>query len=98
MQRLAIYSQERLFTADLKLEYDRSDDSWSASHRTRQQVNTTPVCESLRDAGCCLQGTHPKETQAIEGALNPTHPCSASIHLPNDEVVGQPSICITPRE
>jgi D-amino-acid dehydrogenase len=88
MQRLAIYSQERLrhLTADLKLEYDRSDGQLILLRTEQDSKLIQPSLQVLSDAGVAFKELAPKETQAIEGALNTDTPLFGSIHLPNDEV------------
>jgi D-amino-acid dehydrogenase len=88
MQRLALYSQERLhhLTADLKLEYDRSDGQLVLLRTEQDSKLIQPSLQVLRDAGVSFKELGPQETQMIEGAINTHTPLFGSVHLPNDEV------------
>ena len=88
MQRLALYSRERLTTisADAKFEFDRSTGLLvllrSARDHARMQVNL----QALRDAELPFQELKPEEARKIEPALNPDTDFHSAIHLADDEI------------
>ncbi len=88
MQRLAFYSRQRLhqITADLKLEYDRSDGYMVLLRSEKDRHLVQPGLQVLRDAGVTFSVIEPDAARRIEPALNPDTPLSAAIHLPGDEV------------
>ncbi len=88
MQRLAIYSRERLhhLTADLKLEYDRSDGHLVLLRSEQDSQSIQPSLQALRDVGVPFKELSSQETQAIESALNTHTPLFGSVHLPHDEI------------
>ena len=88
MQRLAFYSRQRLhqITADLKLEYDRSDGYMVLLRSERDRELTRPGLQVLRDAGVSFREIGPDEARKIEPALNPDTDFAGAIHLSDDEV------------
>ena len=88
MQRLALFSRERLhqITAELKLEYERSDGYLVLLRSAADLALAQPglallgelgVRHTVLDAPACL---------AVEPGLNADMPLHAGIHLPDDEV------------
>lgn len=88
LQRLAFYSRERLHavTAQLQLEYDRSD-GYMVLLRSQRDVDLAqPGLQVLRDADVKFRQISPDEARTVEPALNPDTAFAAAIHLPDDEV------------
>ncbi|PKO42163.1 MAG: amino acid dehydrogenase [Betaproteobacteria bacterium HGW-Betaproteobacteria-3] len=88
LQRLAFYSRERLHavTAQLQLEYDRSD-GYMVLLRSQRDVDLAqPGLQVLRDAAVKFRQILPDEARTVEPALNPDTAFAAAIHLPDDEV------------
>jgi len=88
LQRLAFYSRQRLhqITADLKLEYDRSDGYMVLLRSEKDRALTQPGLQVLRDAGVNFREIGPDEARRIEPALNPDTDFAGAIHLADDEV------------
>ncbi len=88
LQRLAFYSRQRLhqITADLKLEYDRSDGYMVLLRSEKDRALTQPGLQVLRDAGVNYREIGPDEARQIEPALNPDTAFAGAIHLVDDEV------------
>ena len=88
LQRLAFYSRQRLhqITADLKLEYDRSDGCMVLLRSEKDRELAQPGLQVLRDAGVNFQEIGPEEARKIEPALNPDTTFAGAIHLGDDEV------------
>jgi D-amino-acid dehydrogenase len=88
LQRLAFYSRARLhhITADLKLDYERSDGFVVLLRRERDSQGVQPGLQVLREAGVTFKEISPDETRKIEPALNPDISFFGAIHLPDDEV------------
>jgi D-amino-acid dehydrogenase len=88
MQRLAFYSRQRLhqITADLKLEYDRSDGYLVLLRSEKERELTRPGLQVLRDAGVNFREIGPDEARKVEPALNPDTAFAGAIHLSDDEV------------
>lgn len=88
LQRLAFYSRTRLhhITADLKLDYERSEGYVVLLRRERDSRGVQPGLQVLRDAGVSFKELSPADTRLIEPALNPDMPFFGAIHLPDDEV------------
>ncbi len=88
LQRLAIYSRERLhqITSDLKLEYERSDGHLVLLRTEKDSKRLQPQLKLLREAGVAFQELDPLQTCKIETALNPAMPFFAAIHVPDDEL------------
>lgn len=88
LQRLAFYSRDRLHhvTAELKLDYERSDGYVVLLRRERDSQGVQPGLQVLREAGVTFKEISPEETRKIEPALNPDISFFGAIHLPDDEV------------
>ena len=88
LQRLAFYSRARLhhITADLKLDYERSEGYVVLLRRERDSQGVQPGLQVLREAGVTFKEISPDETRKIEPALNPDISFFGAIHLPDDEV------------
>lgn len=88
LQRLAFYSRERLhhITADLKLEYERSDGYMVLLRSERDSKGVQPGLRVLRDTGVAFKELNPVEARKIETALNPDTEFFGAVHLPDDEV------------
>jgi len=88
MQRLAFYSRARLhqITADLKLEYERSDGYLVLLRSRHDSQMMQPGLQVLREAGVNFKEIDPADSRKIEPALNPDTPFFGAVHLPDDEV------------
>ena len=88
LQRLAFYSRERLhaITAELRLEYDRSDGYLVLLRSQRERQMVESGLQVLRDAGVLFNELGMPGARQIEPALNPDTPFFGAIHLPDDEV------------
>ncbi len=88
LQRLAIYSAERLrqLNADLPLEYERSEGCLMLLRTSRDQQLAQPALQVIRDAGVAFREIDAVEARRIEPALNADTALAGAIHLPRDEV------------
>ena len=88
LQSLAFYSRERLhyITADLKLEYERSEGYTVLLRSEQDSKSMQPSLQVLREAGVTLKELSPADTRKIEAALNPDAAFFGAIHMPDDEV------------
>ena len=88
MQRLAFYSRDRLhqLTADLQLEYDRSDGYTVLLRSEKDSRMVQPGLAVLRDAGVLFSEINAEAVRKIEPAINPDTEFLGGIHLPQDEV------------
>ena len=88
LQRLAFYSRERLqhITADLKLEFERSEGYMVLLRTERDSQQIQPGLQVMRDAGVSIKELGETEARKIEAALNPDTPLFGALHLPDDEV------------
>lgn len=88
MQRLALYSRERLhrLSAELTLDYERSDGYMVLLRSEKDRALAQPGLQVLRDAGVRFREIGQEEARKVEPALNPDTPFAAAIHLPDDEV------------
>jgi D-amino-acid dehydrogenase len=88
LQRLAFYSRQRLhqITADLKLEYERSEGYMVLLRSERDCKLVQPGLQILRDAGVSFKQLTPEGARKVETALNPDMAFFGAIHLPDDEV------------
>lgn len=88
LQRLAFYSRERLhqITADLKLEYERSDGYMVLLRTARDSKGVQPGLQVLREAGVTFNELGPDAARKVESALNPDMAFFGAVHLPDDEV------------
>lgn len=85
---LAAYSRDRLhqITADLQLEYERSDGSLTLLRSDKDQALAQPGLQLLREAGQTFREISADEARQIEPALHPHTPLAGAVHWPNDEV------------
>lgn len=88
LQRLAFYSRERLhqITADLKLEYERSDGYMVLLRSEQDSQGMQAGLQMLRDAGVAFQEINPVDARKIESALNPDTAFFGAVYFPDDEV------------
>lgn len=88
LQRLAFYSRERLHkvTADLKLEYDRSDGYMVLLRSEGDRKMIEASLQVLRDVGVAFNELDAAGARRQEPALNPDTALLGAIHLPDDEV------------
>jgi len=88
MQRLAFYSRERLhtLTAELRLEYDRSDGYMVLLRAEKDRALVQPGLQVLRDAGVKFKELDGDAARQIEPALSSDTPLLGAVHLPDDEV------------
>jgi D-amino-acid dehydrogenase len=88
LQRLAFYSRQHLhhITADLKLDYERSDGYMVLLRSEKDSKLVQPGLQVLRDAGVPFQELSPVAARAIESALNPDTAFFGAVYLPDDEV------------
>jgi D-amino-acid dehydrogenase len=88
LQKLAVYSQERLhhITADLKLEYERSDGYMVLLRSEKDSKGMQPGLTVLRDVGVDFKEIDADAARKIELALNPDTSFFGALSLPNDEV------------
>ena len=88
LHRLAFYSRTRLHlvTAELKLDYERSDGCVVLLRRERDSHGVQPRLQVMRQAGVNFKEIGPDEARKIEPALNPDMSFFGAIHLPDDEV------------
>ena len=88
LQRLAFYSRARLhhITADLKLDYERSEGYVVLLRRERDSQGVQSGLQVLREAGVSFKEVGPDDARKIEPALNPDMSFFGAVHLPDDEV------------
>jgi D-amino-acid dehydrogenase len=88
LQRLAFYSRERLhhITADLKLDYERSDGYLVLLRSEQDSKGVQPGLQVLRDAGVAFKELDAGQARKVEPALNPDTALFGAVHLPDDEV------------
>jgi D-amino-acid dehydrogenase len=88
MQRLALYSRERLSAigGDAKFEFDRSTGLMVMLRSARDHDRMQASLQALRDAGLPFQELKPEEARKIEPALSPDTDFHSAIHLADDEV------------
>ena len=88
MQRLAFYSRERLhaLTAQLQLEYDRSDGYMVLLRAEKDRAMVQPGLQVLRDAGVKFSELDAVAARHVEPALSTDTPLLGAVHLPDDEV------------
>ncbi len=88
LQQLAFYSRERLhqLTAELGLEYERSDGYMVLLRSQRDSKLVQPGLQVLRDAGVTFREISPAQARLIEPALNPDTTFFGAVQLPDDEV------------
>ena len=88
LQKLAFYSRQRLhaITADLQLEYDRSDGYLVLLRSESDRKMIDPSLQVLKDAGVGFHDLDEKAARRVEPALNPDTALFGGVHLPQDEV------------
>ncbi len=88
LQKLAFYSRERLhaITADLQLEYDRSDGYMVLLRAESDRKLIQPSLDVLKEAGVAFHELDEKGARRIEPALSADTGLFGAIHLPQDEV------------
>ena len=88
LQRLAFYSRQRLrqLSADLQLEYDRSDGYMVLLRAQSDNRQIQTGLQVLRDAGVAFSELDRAAALRLEPALNPDTPFVGAVHLPDDEV------------
>ena len=88
LQRLALYSRERLhqLTAELQLDYDRAEGYTVLLRSEKDSRMVQPGLQVLRDAGVAFSEINAEAVRKIEPGLNPDTAFLGGIHLPNDEV------------
>ena len=88
LQQLAFYSRQRLrqLSADLQLEYDRSDGYMVLLRAQSDNRQIQTGLQVLRDAGVAFSEIDRAAALRLEPALNPDTPFFSAVHLPDDEV------------
>lgn len=88
LQRLALYSRERLnqLTEDLQLEYDHSTGYMVLLRSEQDQRMVQPGLQVLRDAGVACKELSAEQARAVEPALNPDAAFLGAVHLPDADV------------
>lgn len=88
MQRLALYSRQRLhlLTSRLKLDYERSDGYMVLLRSEKDQKLAQPGLKVLRDCGVAYREITPDEARKVEPALNPDMSFAGAVYLADDEV------------
>ncbi|MEP6874687.1 MAG: FAD-dependent oxidoreductase [Burkholderiales bacterium] len=88
MQRLAVFSRERLhsLTTDLKLDYERSDGYLVLLRSDDDLRLARPGLSSLAELGTRFKMLSAEQCRAVEPNLSPETELRAGIHLPDDEV------------
>jgi len=88
MQRLALYSRERLHevTRSLQLDYERSDGFLVLLRTPQELALVQPGIKVLEELGVKFRIVDAQRCAVVEPGLNPDMPLHAGIHLPDDEV------------
>lgn len=88
LQRLAFFSAEQLrqLTADLPLEYERSEGSLVLLRTGKDRQLAQPALHVLRDTGVNFQEIDAEQARRIEPALSADTALAGAIHLPRCEV------------
>ena len=88
LQRLALYSRERLhqLSADLACDVERSDGYLVLLRGEQERRLAQPGLVLLRELGLAFHEIGGDEARQIEPALHPDTPLAGAIHLPQDEV------------
>ena len=88
MQRLAIFSRDRLhaLTQQLRLDYERADGYLVLLRGAREAALVEPGLEVLSQVGTPFQLLDAEQCRRIEPALSETTPLRGGVYLPNDEV------------
>jgi D-amino-acid dehydrogenase len=88
MQRLAIYSRDRLhlITRELKLDYERSEGYLVLLRSAKDLAMVRPGLASLTELGTRFELLDAAQCRIVEPGLNADTPLHGGIHLPQDEV------------
>lgn len=88
LQRLAVYSKERLhhLTHSLQLDYERAEGYLVLLRSARDAARAQPGLALLTEMGVRFQMLDAGQCRHIEPGLNPEAELHAGIHLANDEV------------
>lgn len=88
MQRLALYSRERLhaITRELDLDYERREGYLVLLRRNKDLAGARAGLALLAELGVAFELLDADACRRIEPGLNPETPLRAGIHLPRDEV------------
>ncbi|MEP7298206.1 MAG: FAD-dependent oxidoreductase [Burkholderiales bacterium] len=88
MQRLAIYSRDRLhqLTAGLKLEYERSDGYLVLLRSAKDMAMVQPGLASLAELKTRFETLNASQCRTVEPGLNLETELHGGIYLPDDEV------------
>ncbi|HUG26530.1 FAD-dependent oxidoreductase [Piscinibacter sp.] len=88
MQRLALYSRQRLHEVrqELELDYERSDGFLVLLRSAQDLALAQPGLTMLNELGIKHSVLDPRRCAAVEPGLNPETPLHAGIYLPDDEV------------
>ncbi|HJV60030.1 MAG TPA: FAD-dependent oxidoreductase [Albitalea sp.] len=88
MQRLALYSRQRLndLTQRLQLDYERAEGLLILLRRPQELAAAQPGLALLGELGIKHSVLEPRDCRAAEPGLNPDMPLHAGIYLPDDEV------------
>ncbi|WP_280155644.1 FAD-dependent oxidoreductase [Piscinibacter sp. XHJ-5] len=88
MQRLALFSRERLheLSAELELDYERSDGYLVLLRSAQDLAMAQPGLALLQELGVRHEVIDPLRCTTVEPGLSGDTPLHAGIHLPDDEV------------
>jgi D-amino-acid dehydrogenase len=88
MQRLAMFSRERLhaLTRGLRLDYERSDGYLVLLRSARDLAAVQPGLAVLRELDVAFDLLDPAACLRVEPGLNPATPLHGGVHLAQDEV------------
>jgi len=88
MQRLALFSQQRLrdLSGRLKLDYERTDGSLVLLRTAEELAHAQAGLALLQELGIRHSVLDRAACVKVEPGLNPDTPLAAGIHLPDDEV------------
>jgi D-amino-acid dehydrogenase len=88
MQRLAMFSRDRLhtLTKELKLDYERSDGYLVLLRSAEDLALARPGLSSLAELGTRFKMLNADQCRAVEPNLSPETELRAGVYLPDDEV------------
>jgi D-amino-acid dehydrogenase len=88
MQRLALFSRERLhaLTRALQLDYERSDGYLVLLRTEKDLAVIQPGLKVLRELSVKFDALSPSQCRVVEPGLNADTPLHGGIYLPDDEV------------
>jgi D-amino-acid dehydrogenase len=88
LQRLALYSRQRLdhLTQELELDFDSAPGFMVLLRSEKEHQLAQPGLQLLREAGLAFRQINTNEARRIEPALNPDLKFHGAIHLPDDGV------------